>query len=212
MPRPPRYLLSRTYYHIMTRGNNKKPIFHRKEDYDYYLGRLAAYKNEHPFNLYHYCLMPNHTHFLIQTQNAADFAKFMKKLNLSYFNYYQRQYGWTGHLWQGRYKSQPVGKDDYFIQCGKYIELNPVRKGLVDAAENYPYSSYRHYYLGQPNDLIATDKFYESLGMTDIKRRRKYNRLIIGEKVMKSYKKGIWSGSRNQTNNEQEKLRYHRSR
>ena len=75
--------------------------------------------------------MPNHTHMQIKTKSASDFAIFMKKLNLAYFHHYKREYDWVGHFWQDRYKSQPIGKDEYFIQCGKYIELNAVRAGIV---------------------------------------------------------------------------------
>ena len=195
----------------MTRGNNKKIVFHDDDDYRYYLGRLALYKKEHPFDLYHYCLMPNHTHFLVQTKSAADFAQFMKKLNLSYFHYYNRKYGWTGHFWQGRYKSQPVGKDTYFIQCGKYIELNPVRKGLVKVPEDYQYSSYRYYQSGKSDGLITADMYYQEQGKTAFERQKKYNELIISESLRSNYLKRAWTGSSEQYDNETRKIRYHKA-
>ena len=78
----------------------------------------------------------------------------MKKLDLAYCYHYKNIYGWTGHFWQDRFKSQPVGKDNYFIQCGKYIELNLVRAGIVDAPEKYLYSSFKNYAEGKKDDLI----------------------------------------------------------
>jgi len=131
MPRLPRFLLSQSCYHVMDRGNNRNIVFKEKEDYFYYLELINKYKKEHPFNLYHYCLMPNHVHFLVQTKKAKDFSIFMKKLNLSYYHHFKKKYGWTGHFWQNRFKSKPVGKDEYFIQCGKYIELNPIRANIT---------------------------------------------------------------------------------
>lgn len=163
MPRPPRLLLSQSFYHTMTRGNNRHKVFKSDADYQYFLELLAKYKSEHPFDLYHYLLMPSHTHMLVKTNKASDFSTFMKRLNLAYFHHYRQSYGWVGHFWQGRFKSQPVGKGEYFIQCGKYIELNAVRAGLVEKPEDHSCSSYRHYALGDKNPLLTDDLFYEGL-------------------------------------------------
>ncbi len=83
----------------------------------------------------------------------------MKKLNLSYYHYFRNKHGWVGHFWQGRYKSQLVGKDKYFLQYGKYIELNPVRAGIVKDPQEYPHSSYNYYAKGEDNDIIMEDFF-----------------------------------------------------
>lgn len=208
MPRPPRLLLSHSYYHIITRGNNRHQTFKDPADYQYFLDKLALYKKELPFDLFHYCLMPNHVHLLVRTKNAAAFSLFMKKLNLSYFHYFRRRYGWVGHFWQDRFKSQPVGKDSYFIQCGKYIELNPVRAGLTEKAEGYPFSSYSYYRLGQNNTLLTKDMFYNELGQTVEKRRTAYDKLIVNGLVEQSYKKTSW-GSEPQRYNENKKTRNH---
>lgn len=207
MPREPRLLLSQTYYHVMTRGNNKKTIFHEDSDYNYYLQLMDKYKREHAFDLYHYCLMPNHTHFLVKTNKASDFSTFMKKLNLSYYYYYKKHYSWFGHFFQGRFKSQPVGKDEYFIQCGKYIELNPVRARLVQYPQDYSFSSFRYYAQGERNHLITKDLFYESLGKTEKDQQKNYQELVIGDEVLGQYNKRIWA-SPEQRYNEARKIRY----
>lgn len=207
MPRSRRYLLSKSYYHIMTRGNNRNIVFRCDNDYLYYLDLVSKYKLEHPFNLYHYCLMPNHSHFLIQTNNASDFSTFMKKLNLAYFHHYRQQYGWIGHFWQDRFKSQPVGKDAYFIQCGKYIELNPVRKGIVVDPENYKWSSYSFYAKGKPNHLIKPDFMYQEIGKSEIERQERYQNIIIEQIIEDSYRRNAW-GSDNQRYREIRKISY----
>ena len=208
MPRPPRLLLSQSYYHIIARGNNQHTIFEKREDFLYYLDLIRKYKSEHPFDIFHYCLMPNHVHFLIKTNRASDFSTFMKKLNLAYFHHYRQSYGWSGHFWQDRFKSQPVGKDAYFIQCGKYIELNPVRAKLTDKPEDYPYSSYSYYAQGKKNDLLTKDIFYEGLGKNDLARQQNYQRIIIDEAVKNSYLKPVW-GSDPQRYHETRKIHYH---
>ncbi len=207
MPRPPRLLLSQSYYHIMTRGNNKKIVFKKADDYLYYLHLIEKYKKELPFNLFHYCLMPTHVHQLVRTKDAKDFSVYMKKINLAYFHYYRQHYGWIGHFWQDRFKSQPIGKDSYFIQCGKYIEENPVRKELVINPEDYPYSSYRFYANGEKNDLLTEDILYQDLGKNKLERMKKYKKLMIDEVILESYKKPIW-GSDYQRYHEQRKVSY----
>lgn len=154
------------------------------------------YKEELPFYLYHYCLMPNHVHLLIQTHEAEKFSLFMKKLNLSYFHYYRKKYGWTGHFWQDRYKSQPVGKDDYFLQCGKYIELNPVRAGFVASPEKYPYSSYSYYYMHDENNLITEDFIFHDLGHSSNERQKHYHELLISDVVIEGYKGKVWGSDK----------------
>lgn len=208
MPRPPRLLLSQSYYHIMTRGNNKNTVFKQTTDYQYYLELIAKYKDELKFDLFHYCSMPNHVHMLIKTKKAQDFSLYMKKINLSYFHYYRKKYKWVGHFWQDRFKSQPVGKDEYFIQCGKYIELNPVRKGLVSTPEEYPYSSYGFYVSEEKNPLITEDIFYTDLGKIKKDRQKAYKEMVIRDLVASSYSKQTW-GSKKQRDNEARKIQHH---
>lgn len=208
MPRPPRLLLSQTFYHIMTRGNNRHDVFKSRSDYQYFLELISRYKKEHPFDLYHYSLMPNHTHMLVKTNKASDFSTFMKRLNLAYFHHYRQNYGWIGHFWQDRFKSQPVGKDEYFIQCGKYIELNPVRAGLVEKPEDYSYSSYQYYANGANYPLLTEDLLYESFGQNRDERQKTYQEMVIDDIIIGSYKKKIW-GSAGERYNEEKKFKNH---
>lgn len=192
MPRFPRLLLSQTYYHIMTRGNNRNIVFREPRDYWYYIELIKRYKADHPFDLYHFCLMPSHSHMQVKTNKASDFSTFMKKLNLAYFHHFRQEYNWVGHFWQGRFKSQPIGKDEYFIQCGKYIELNPLRKAIIEKPEDYPFSSYNHYAKGIKNPLLTEDLFYRNLGKDDTARQEEYQKLVISDVILNSYKKNVW--------------------
>ncbi len=192
----------------MTRGNNRHEVFKSGTDYQYFLELIARYKTEHPFDLYHYSLMPNHTHMLVKTNKASDFSNFMKKLNLAYFHHYHQNYGWIGHFWQDRFKSQPVGKDEYFIQCGKYIELNPVRARIIEKLEDYSYSSYRYYANGVNNPLLTENLLYETFGQNADERQKTYQELVIGDIILDSYKKKTW-GSADERYNERKKFKNH---
>ena len=207
MPRRPRLLLSQSYYHIITRGNNRNIVFKSDEDYLYYLKLVQKYKAEHGFDLFHYCLMPNHVHLLVKTKQANDFSAFMKKINIAYFHHYRQSYDWIGHFWQDRYRSQAVGKDEYFIQCGKYIELNPVRAGIVSEPQLYLYSSYKFYSAGINNPLVTEDIFYDGFGSDDKSRQRNYKNMLIDEIVLSNYSKPVW-GSDYQRYHETQKAHY----
>jgi putative transposase len=194
----------------MNRGNNGQHIFTCDEDYSYYLEKLADLKIEHPFDLYHYCLMGTHVHILVRIQKETDFSIFSKRLNLSYANYFKRNYGSLGHFWQGRFKSQLIGNDIYFIQCGKYIELNPVRAGLVEKPEDYKWSSYTHYANSERNKIITDDIFYQDFGPTDAEKQKKYAELILPEAVADSMNgKKFAIGSSSFIHNIDRKNKYH---
>ena len=210
MPRQPRFLPPDNYFHIMNRGNNGAHIFTCDEDYTYYIEKLSNLKAEHPFDLYHYCLMGTHTHMLIKTQKETDFSIFSKRLNLSYANYFKRNYGCLGHFWQGRFKSQLISNDIYFMQCGKYIELNPIRAGLVADPSKYKWSSYSHYVLGWKNSIITDDIFYLDYGHDDKERQKNYQELIVAEAVVDSIGgKKLAIGNDSFVHNVSRKNKYH---
>jgi putative transposase len=148
MPRSARILPEQGIFHIMARGNNRQEIFKDKEDFEQYIYLLKLYKEQHLFKLYHYCLMSNHLHLILETTPSTNLPKLMKQISLSYMHYFRRRYRYYGHFWQGRYKSLLIEKDSYLLTCGKYIEMNPVRAKMVAFPEEHPWSSYRTY-IGQ---------------------------------------------------------------
>ncbi|MHA2218870.1 MAG: transposase [Candidatus Hodarchaeales archaeon] len=142
MPKITRPILDNACYHILTRGNRKQNVFAQEQDYDEYLKRLKYYKRKHRFKLYGYCLMPNHVHLFGEIKQKGDLAKFMHDINRSYTAYFNETYNKVGHLWQGRFKSKVVVKDEYLINCINYVELNPVRVSMVRVPHEYKWSSY----------------------------------------------------------------------
>ncbi len=134
MPSGPRLLLENVCYHITARGNQRQHIFLDKHDYKAYISKLKKYKIKHGFLLYGFCLMPNHVHLVGEPKIARNMAKFMQGLHRSYTAYFNKKYKKVGHLWQDRFRSKAVVKDNYLIDCIHYIEFNPVRANMVKTA------------------------------------------------------------------------------
>ena len=157
LPRKIRLWFPGAIYHIMSRGNHKHDIFLDEEDRHRYMASLLEARKEYDFNLFAYCLMTNHVHLQIQT-NQTDISTIMKRINMNYAQYFNRKYDTVGHLFQGRYRSELIDTDPYNLQVSRYIHLNPVKAEMVKSPEEYPWSSYRNY-LGQKQEsFISTDR------------------------------------------------------
>jgi putative transposase len=185
MPRVARIYTDDGIFHVLTRGNNKQWIFHDKEDFSKYKGIIKEVKEEQPFKLCHYCLMSNHVHMLIETNEKTRLSKLMKRINLKYYHYYKKKYGYAGHFWQDRYKSLLVEGESYLLSCGIYIERNPLRAKMVKFLREYKLSSYRYYAYGVEDELVDRDQYYEELGKNDNIRQQRYKELLLGEEERK---------------------------
>ncbi|MBI4115402.1 MAG: transposase [Candidatus Omnitrophica bacterium] len=178
MPRKPRELLDEGYYHLIARGNNRLFIFSIPGGFEVFKTLLLESKRKYPWKLSHYCLMVNHIHLLGQITKGKNLPKLMQYLLFEYSRWYRKQTGYTGHLWQGRYKSPLIEKESYFLECGRYIERNPVRAKIVKQAEDYSYSSYRYYAFGESNPLVDEDPYYEDLGHDPASRQKAYREFV----------------------------------
>ncbi|MBM3248003.1 MAG: transposase [Candidatus Omnitrophica bacterium] len=158
MSRSARLVLDNVCYHVITRGNQRQQVFFKEEDFEKYLGILTKYKKKYHFAVYGYCLMPNHAHLLIGLDDKADLAKVMQGINQSYTRYFNFRYKKSGHLWQGRFKSMVIYKDEYLLNCVKYIELNPIRAKIIDNPLDYQWSSYKTRTIGTQSALLDTPK------------------------------------------------------
>ncbi|MCX5713694.1 MAG: transposase [Candidatus Omnitrophica bacterium] len=188
MPRSARIIPLEGYLHVVCRGNNRRKIFYKPRDFKIYLKQLIKVKCEEGIWLLHYCLMPNHVHFLLGVNKESNLSRFMQRLNVKYSFYFQKRRAFVGHLWQGRFKSKIIKDELYFLQCGKYIELNPVRANLVAAPEEYTYSSYSFYALGVENDLIDEDPLYRALDERREVRQAMYRKMIFDQALTERWK------------------------
>jgi len=201
MPRPLRITIPNLPFHVLNRGNNRQKIFLDETDFQYYLDLLRRFKEELKFKFYHFCLMPNHTHFIIEPTIEGSLPKIMLKITLAHTRYFNKKYHGVGHVWQGRYKSSLIDKDNYFIWCGLYNELNPVRAGLVKNPEDWKFSSFRYYGLGERDSLLSSlidaDPFYLELGNNIKECADKYLEnmsLVIKEDFLSNLRRGLDQG------------------
>ena len=164
-------------YHVITRGNNRRQIFHSSADYEKFLSLLAVQKIKLPFFLYAYCLMSNHVHLLIERQ-ASEVGRIMHRLLTGYAQYYNRRYRRVGHLLQGRYKAILCQSDRYLSELVRYIHLNPVRARIVNKPEDYEYSSHRAYLGLEPTGMVDVDPVLRHFGSKKIIASEQYRRFV----------------------------------
>lgn len=150
MPRKARVKSNTGIYHIIWRGANRQEIFHDDEDRGKFLELLKKYKWKYEMTIYAWCLMSNHVHVLLKEGNE-DISITMKRIGVSYVNYYNWKYLTTGHLFQDRFKSENVEDRQYLLTVVRYIHQNPVKARMVQAPDQWRWSSCCGYYRRDAN-------------------------------------------------------------
>jgi putative transposase len=178
MPRRPRLCLPDVPLHLIQRGNNRQICFVADEDYRFYLDWLKQYAEKVGCRIHAYVLMTNHVHLLVSSSRAGAPGELMKALGQRYVQYFNRTYRRSGTLWEGRYRSCLTQAEDYLLACQRYIELNPVRAGMVAHPAEYHWSSYRANAQGEENPLIAPHEVYLGLGQDMACRLAAYRELF----------------------------------
>jgi len=195
MSRKPRLFVAGIPCHIIQRGNNRNPIFFSDEDYYFFLQVLQEAKRKHPCFVYGYCLMTNHFHLLIEPKEKENISLLMKLLGAKYVRYVNRTYKRTGTLWEGRFKCSLIEEELYFLACLHYIEMNPLRAGIINSPELYPWSSYRFRALGEKSPVLDFDPWYNGLGQNTYERQLKYRHFF-----QNSLSESTWKLIRETTN------------
>ncbi|MDK9705244.1 MAG: transposase [Sulfuritalea sp.] len=167
--------------HLVQRGINREPCFFAEEDYHCYLHWLQKSAADWNCAVHAYVLMTNHVHLLITAERPDGPARLMQSLGRRYVQYVNRAYQRSGSLWEGRYKSSAVQAEAYLFTCMRYIELNPVRAGMVSDPAHYRWSSYRHNGLGQADERLTPHAMYRGLGAADDERQASYRALFRSE-------------------------------
>lgn len=180
MPYSPRtHQLKQSFlYHIYSRAHNRQPIFHDENDYLYFIDLLCEYSARSALRIYHWVIMPNHYHLILELDEPEKISSVMAGIGRSCTCYHHRKYKSAGYLWQGRFKSQPIQKELYLTACGRYIERNPVKAGMVDNAWDYPYSSVGYYVFGNKDIVTKESPLFSDFGSTPQERQDGYREFL----------------------------------
>ena len=178
MARLPRLTLPGYPHHVIQRGNNRQPIFASPAQRQTLLDLLHDNAGKFEVAIHAYVLMGNHFHLLATPQTADGLPQMMQAVGRRYVRLFNNAQGRTGTLWEGRYKSTLIQTDRYLLACMAYIDLNPVRAGLVAQAADYPWSSHGHYAGLRTDKLITPHPLYWELGNTPFAREGAYADLV----------------------------------
>jgi len=182
MPRRGRILLENTPHHIVQRGHNRQAVFIEDADYYYYLKTLKEWKNKLDIKIYGYCLMTNHVHLIVDPGNdIGSISQLMKRLAGRQTRYVNHLEARSGSLWEGRYKSSPIETERYLLACCRYVDLNPVRAGIVRQPADYRWSGYCQKAGLEEERWLDEDPVYQGLSPIANSRGRLYAEYVTGD-------------------------------
>ena len=181
MPRRPRFNLPGIPQHIVQRGNNRAPCFFDEKDRWQYLEDLAESAEKYLCEIHAYVLMTNHVHLLVTPKGKFAVSQMMQALGRRYVYYVNHRYGRSGTLWEGRYRSSLVDSEAYLLACMRYIELNPVRAGMVTHPAEYQWSSYRINAQDEASELICPHPLYLVIDGDETRRKLTYRDLFLAD-------------------------------
>ncbi|MCX5695146.1 MAG: transposase [Candidatus Omnitrophica bacterium] len=165
-------------YHAFSRSSGRKVIFQESKDFDHFKALLCEYSDRFDSKIYHWVIMPNHYHLVVEFECPELISKFMAGLHRAYSHYYHKQYNAVGFLWQGRFKLQPIQKELYLKNCGRYVERNPLRAGMVREVFEYAHSSARFYCLGEKDGITQVSPDFEDFGKSAVGRQATYKEFL----------------------------------
>ncbi len=178
MPRKPRFYVPGAPVHAVQRGHNRSVVFFDDLDYLEYLCCLKQASDRCGCKIHAYVLMTNHVHLLLTPECADSVARLFQALGRQYVRYINKTYQRHGGLWEGRYKCNVIESQEYFLSCMRYIELNPVRAGMVDHPAKYRWSSFGANALGVDNTILSAQDEYVALGHSPADRQFVYRGLF----------------------------------
>ncbi len=174
MARLPRYAIKNQPQHIIQQGRDGQQIFFAEQDYQYFYDCLDAAAYNYNLKVHAYVLMPNHVHILATPGNTDSISRTTQSVGRNYVQYFNECYNGSGTLWEGRYRATVVDSKSYLLTCSRYIELNPVRNGLVKNPRSYRWCSYGRNALGKDDEIINAHQEYLKLGINDQQRAKTY--------------------------------------
>ena len=178
MARLPRLTLAGYPHHIIQRGNNRQLIFADTQDFETMLALLTANAHKFAVAVHAYVLMDNHFHLLATPATAEALPLMMQAVGRSYVRYFNHRHGRSGTLWEGRYRSTLIETERYLLACMVYIDLNPVRAGMVGRVADWRWSGHAHNVGLRADALVTPHALYWALGNTPFAREAAYGALV----------------------------------
>ncbi|MEW6039325.1 MAG: transposase [Pseudomonadota bacterium] len=169
MARLPCYVIPGQPQHIIQRGNNRQVIFAADEDYQFFRDALVDAAKKYGLSIHAYVWMTNHIHLLVTPEFGCSISKVLQSVGRRYVRYFNLTYRRSGTLWEGRYRATVVDSERYLLTLMRYIELNPVRAGMVSYPADYSWSSFRHHAQGESEchaEWLTAHEEYLRLGRT----------------------------------------------
>ena len=178
MPRKPRFFVPGLAAHVIQRGNNRQAIFFEAADYELYRSLVGEGRDRYGCSVHAYVLMTNHVHLLLTPTEKHSISRIMQCVGRHYVPYVNAKYARSGTLWEGRFKASIVDSTSYLLACYRYIELNPVRAGMVANPEEYCWSSFQSNALAATDGLLTPHAEYINLGCNKSERAASYRLLF----------------------------------
>ncbi len=178
MPRKPRHYVAGVPAHVVQRGHDRGACFFADENYLFYLDCLQDACTRYAVAVHAYVLMTNHVHLLMTPEDETGISRVMQLVGNRYVQYVNKAYRRSGTLWEGRHKASLVNAAQYLLACYRYIELNPVRAGMVAHPGDYRWSSYRAHATDLQHSLIQDHAVYKSIAATASARQFAYRELF----------------------------------
>ena len=179
MPRQKRLDIPGVPQHVVQRGTDRQACFFRDVDYARYRHDLREAALRTGCLVHAYVLMTNHVHLLVTPLAAGAIGRMMQAVGRRYVRYINANVARTGTLWEGRYKASLVDSEHYVLACHRYIELNPVRAGMVANPAEYRWSSHRCHALGEHDPLLSPHACYLAMSPNEDERRQRYRELVM---------------------------------
>ena len=180
MARQPRLALPGYPHHVIQRGNNRQPIVLDETDRRMLYSLWLEESQRHKVAVNAYVLLDNHFHMLLTPPSDEAMSLMMQSVGRSYVRYFNKRHNRSGTLWEGRYKSSLIDSEAYLLTCMAYIDLNPVRAGVAESAEDFNWSSYKHLAGQNIDKLVTPHALYWGLGNTPFAREAAYAEFVAG--------------------------------
>ena len=197
MARLPRLAVPGLPHHVILRGNNRVAIFVDRADREEFLALLARHAQALRVQVHAYVLMDDHLHLLLTPQQDGGLSRLMQALGRDYVRGFNSRHGRSGTLWEGRYRSTVIEPERHLLACMAYIDLNPVRSGLVHAPQEYAWSSHAHYVGLRHDKWLTPHPLIWGLGNTPFAREAAYAELVragLGAKQQQALTDSVLQG------------------